>query len=43
MNIPNDLFYARSHEWARAQGDAVVTAGPFDEITIDIPDPEDEP
>jgi glycine cleavage system H protein len=24
MNIPKELFYARSHEWARAQGDAVV-------------------
>jgi glycine cleavage system H protein len=24
MNIPKDLFYARSHEWARTVGDAVV-------------------
>ena len=24
MTIPKDLFYARSHEWARSEGDAVV-------------------
>ncbi len=24
MTIPSDLFYARSHEWARAEGDNVV-------------------
>jgi glycine cleavage system H protein len=24
MNIPKHLFYARSHEWARPEGDAVV-------------------
>lgn len=24
MTIPSDLFYARSHEWARPEGDAVV-------------------
>ena len=24
MNIPKELFYARSHEWARSEGKAVV-------------------
>ncbi|MEE4271068.1 MAG: glycine cleavage system protein GcvH [Thermoanaerobaculales bacterium] len=24
MNVPNDLKYARSHEWARVEGDTVV-------------------
>lgn len=24
MSIPSDLFYARSHEWARVDGDTVV-------------------
>jgi glycine cleavage system H protein len=24
MSIPQDLFYTKSHEWARVEGDAVV-------------------
>lgn len=24
MTVPNDLLYARSHEWARIEGDTVV-------------------
>ncbi|HSN54905.1 MAG TPA: glycine cleavage system protein GcvH [Candidatus Sulfomarinibacteraceae bacterium] len=24
MNVPSDLMYARSHEWARVEGDLVV-------------------
>ena len=24
MSVPSELFYARSHEWARVEGDSVV-------------------
>jgi len=27
LNIPNDLFYAESHEWARLNDDGTVTVG----------------
>lgn len=27
MNVPNDLFYAESHEWARLNDDGTVTVG----------------
>ena len=24
MNIPNDLFYAKTHEWAKKEGDKII-------------------
>jgi glycine cleavage system H protein len=49
-NIPTELRYATSHEWARAEGDGVYTVGITDHaqdllgdmVFVDLPDVGDE-
>jgi glycine cleavage system H protein len=46
-DIPSDLKYAKSHEWARAEADGIVTVGISDYaqeqlgdvVYVDLPDP----
>lgn len=38
MNIPDDLKYATSHEWARVEGDDVVTVGITDHAQEELTD-----